>query len=100
MIGPNCTLSTPSHPLVASERIETMSCFNTPIRYCYAKPIVIEDGVWFGANVTVLGGVRIGKNSVIGAGSVVTCDIPENVIAIGTPCKVKRVITKNDSLIL
>lgn len=49
---------------------------------------MIEDGVWLGGNVTVWGGVTIGKNSIIGAGSVVTADIPENVIAVGNPAKV------------
>ena len=54
------------------------------------KPIVIEDNVWLGLNVIVLKGVRIGENSVIGANSVVTKDIPANVVAAGTPCKVIR----------
>lgn len=58
----------------------------------YAKPVVIEDGVWLGGNVTVWGGVTIGKNSIIGAGSVVTADIPENVIAVGNPAKVIKKI--------
>lgn len=53
-------------------------------------PIVIEDNVWIGANVTILKGVTIGKNSLIGAGSVVVKSIPENVIAAGNPCKVIR----------
>ena len=53
-----------------------------------SKPIIIEENVWLGVNVTVLKGVRIGKNSVIGAGSIVTKDIPDNVIAGGNPCKV------------
>lgn len=56
-----------------------------------SKPVFIEDNVWLGVNVTVLKGVTIGKNSVIGAGSLVTKDIPENVIAGGNPC----VIIKN-----
>lgn len=54
------------------------------------KPIYIEDNVWLGVNVIVLKGVRIGKNSLIGAGSVVVKDIPANVIAAGNPCKVIR----------
>ena len=58
--------------------------------------ITIEDNVWIGANVVVLTGVKIGKNSVIGAGSVVTKDIPENVIAFGSPCKVYREINERD----
>lgn len=56
------------------------------------RPIVIEDNVWLGLNVVVLKGVRIGENSVIGANSVVTKDIPANVIAAGTPCKIIREI--------
>ena len=58
-------------------------------------PVVIEDGVWLGGNVTVWGGVTIGKNSIIGAGSVVTADIPENVIAVGNPAKVIKKIEKD-----
>ena len=57
---------------------------------CTAKPIVLEDNVWLGGDVKITGGVTIGKNSVIGAGSVVTADIPPNVIAAGVPCKVIR----------
>ena len=52
------------------------------------RPVVIEDNVWLGMNVVVLKGVHIGKNSLIGANSVVTKDIPANVIAVGNPCKV------------
>ena len=63
------------------------------------KPINIGDNVWLGANVTVLPGVTIGKNSVIGAGSIVTKDIPENVVAVGNPCKVVRPITAEDKLV-
>ena len=62
----------------------------------FSLPVVIEDGVWIGANVVVMPGVTIGKNSVIGAGSVVTRDIPENVVAFGTPCRVIRPITDAD----
>ena len=54
------------------------------------KPVHICDNVWLGMNVTILKGVTIGKNSLIGAGSIVTKDIPENVIAAGNPCKVVR----------
>jgi len=56
----------------------------------YCKPIVIEDGCWLGARVTVLGGVTIGKGSMIGAGSLVTKDIPANSLAVGVPAKVKK----------
>ena len=61
-----------------------------------SAPINIGDNVWIGANVTINGGVNIGSGSIIGAGSVVTKDIPENVIAIGVPCKVLRKVTQVD----
>ena len=60
-------------------------------------PITIKDNVWLGANVIVLPGVTIGENSVIGAGSVVTKDIPANVVAFGVPCKVYREINERDA---
>lgn len=62
----------------------------------YAKPIHIADKVWIGGHVAVLQGVSIGKNSIIGAGSVVTKDIPANVIAAGNPCQVIRPIKEKD----
>lgn len=58
----------------------------------WAKPINVGNNVWFGGNVTVLAGVTIGDNTVIGAGSVVTKDIPSNVVAVGNPCKIIRKI--------
>ena len=58
------------------------------------KPIVIEDNVWLGANVTVMKGVTIGKNTLIGINSVVTSDIPQNVIAAGNPCRVIKTLTE------
>lgn len=86
-IGPNCGFYTPEHPLDAENRIKG---------YEYAFPINIGNNVWFGGNVVILSGVTIGDNSVIGAGSVVTKDIPANVIAAGNPCKVIREITEKD----
>ena len=77
-IGPNCGFYTPEHPLKAEERIKDLE---------WAKPITIGDNVWLGGNVTVLAGVNIGDNAVIGAGSVVVKDIPSNVVAVGNPCK-------------
>lgn len=61
----------------------------------YARPVVIEDGVWIGAGVNIVGGVTIGQNAIIGAGSVVTQDIPANVIAAGNPAKVIRPLKTN-----
>lgn len=63
---------------------------------CTAQPISIGDDVWLAANVTVLPGVSIGSNVIIGAGSVITSDIPSNVIAVGNPCHVLREITAED----
>ena len=78
-IGPNCGFYTAGHPLDAETRNKGLE---------YAKPIKVGNDVWFGGNVVVLPGVKIGNNVVIGAGSVVTKDIPENSIAVGNPCKV------------
>lgn len=78
LIGPNVTLCTTGHPVHPKHRGDGM----------YSFPITIGDNVWLGANVVVLPGVTIGENSVIGAGSVVTKDIPANVVAFGMPCKV------------
>lgn len=78
-IGPNCGFYTPEHPLDAETR-------NTGLEY--AKPITVGNNVWFGGNVVVLGGVTIGDNAVIGAGSVVVNDIPANTVAVGNPCRV------------
>lgn len=62
----------------------------------FSFPVHIEDHVWIGSNVVILPGVTIGKNSVIGAGSVVTRDIPPDVVAVGNPCRVLRPITQRD----
>ena len=78
-IGPNCGFYTAGHPLDAETRNKGLE---------YAKPIKVGNDVWFGGNVVVLPGVKIGNNVVIGAGSVVTKDTPENSIAVGNPCKV------------
>ena len=98
MFGPNVTIVTPVHPMVASER-GCMYDENGNINHlCYAKPVTIGNDVWLGANVTVCGGVKIGNGCVIGAGSVVTRDIPDNCFAAGVPCKVIREITDADSM--
>ncbi len=86
-IAPNCTITTAEHAIDPEQRIAGFEV---------AKPVTICDNVWIGANSVVLAGVTIGKNSVIGAGSVVKKDIPENVVAVGVPCKPIREITEND----
>mgnify|MGYP002517958111 FL=1 len=96
--GPNVTIVTPLHPMLASERKQLMCPDGVARRLCWAKPVVIDDGCWVCANVTILPGVTIGKNCVIGAGSVVTRSIPANSFAAGNPCRVIRTLTDSDSL--
>ena len=96
--GPNTTIVTPVHPMIAEERNLMMTAAGEEKRMCYAKPVHIGNNCWFGANVTVCPGVTIGDNCVIGAGSVVTRDIPENSFAAGVPCRVIREITEKDSM--
>ena len=86
--GPNVTIVTAGHPVLPELREEPTLQFN--------KDVHIEECVWIGAGVIVLPGVTIGRNSVIGAGSVVTKDIPENVVAVGNPCRVMRLIGEKD----
>ena len=94
--GPNVTIVTPLHPMVAEERRGIM-CKDGKERFlCYAKEVVIGNDCWFGANVVVCPGVAIGDNCVIGAGSVVTRDIPANSFVAGVPAKVIRNITEAD----
>lgn len=83
LVGPHCAFYTAGHPLDAALRKQGLE---------YAKPITVGNNVWIGGNVCVLPGVTIGDNAVIGAGSVVTHDIPPNVLAAGNPCKVIRQI--------
>ncbi|MBR0460003.1 MAG: sugar O-acetyltransferase [Victivallales bacterium] len=97
--GPNATIVTPIHPMLPEERRFLLDPQGKPIRLCYAKPVVIGNDCWFGANVTVCPGVTIGDNCVIGAGSVVTRDIPANSFAAGVPCKVIRTLSADDSMI-
>ena len=80
-IGPNCGFYTSGHPLDYETRNKGLE---------YAKPIKVGNNVWIGGNVCVMPGVTIGDNVVIGAGSVVTRDIPSNVVAVGNPCKVLK----------
>ena len=86
-IAPNCVFSTAGHAIDSEQRSRGLEI---------ALPITVGDDVWIGANVSVLPGVTIGSNTIIGAGSVVNKDIPEGVIAVGNPCKVMRKITEED----
>ena len=82
-IAPNCSFYTAGHPVDAETRNKGLE---------YAKPIEVGNNVWIGGDVVVLPGVKIGDNTVIGAGSVVTKDIPSNCVAVGNPCKVIKQI--------
>lgn len=79
LLGPRVNLFGAGHPIEPDLRLQELE---------YAKPITIGNNVWVGGNVTINPGVTIGDNVVIGSGSVVTKDIPANVIAVGNPCKV------------
>nr|WP_231129364.1 sugar O-acetyltransferase [Bifidobacterium choloepi] len=87
MIGPNVTLATAGHPIAPELRAKG---------YQYNAPIRIGRNCWLGAGVTVLPGVTIGDNVVVGAGSVVTKDLPDNVVAVGTPAHVLRNVDERD----
>lgn len=87
MIGPNVTLATAGHPILPELR-EKGYQFNMPVR--------IGKNCWLGAGVIVLPGITIGDNTVVGAGSIVTKDLPPNVVAVGNPCKVLREINEHD----
>ena len=86
-IGPNVSIYTAGHPLHPDSRNSG---------YEYGIPVTIGDNVWIGGNVCILPGVTVGNNAVIGAGSVVTKDIPDNALAAGNPCRVIRQITEAD----
>ncbi len=88
-IGPHCGFYTARHPLLAQERNQGLE---------RAEPITLGNNIWVGGNVIFLPGVSVGSGSVIGAGSVVTKDIPPNCIAFGNPCRVQRTITQEDSI--
>ncbi|MDJ0728565.1 MAG: sugar O-acetyltransferase [Crocosphaera sp.] len=81
--GPNVQIYTATHPINTKERISGKEM---------AYPITIGDNVWIGGSCIILPGVTIGNNTVIGAGSIVTKNIPENVVAVGNPCRVIRPI--------
>lgn len=87
MFGPNVTIATAGHPILPELREQA---------YQYNMPVHIGKNCWLGAGVIVMPGVTIGDNTVIGAGSVVTKDIPANVVAVGNPCRVMREIGEHD----
>ncbi len=87
MIGPNVTIATAGHPILPKLREQAFQ-YNSPVR--------IGKNCWLGAGVIVLPGVTIGNNTVVGAGSVVTKDLPPDVVAVGNPCRVLRSINDRD----
>ena len=87
MIGPNVTIATANHPIDSTLREKGLQ---------YNKDVYIGENTWIGAGVIIVPGIRIGKNAVIGAGSIVTKDIPDNVIAVGNPCRVLREVGEHD----
>ena len=87
MLGPNVVLATAGHPVCPELRARA---------YQYNLPVRIGKNCWLGAGVVVLPGISIGDNSIIGAGSIVTKDIPANVVAVGNPCRVMRPISEKD----
>ncbi len=87
MIGPNVTIATAGHPIEPGLRSRGLQ-YNMPVR--------IGKNCWLGAGVIVMPGVTIGDNTVIGAGSIVTRDIPSNVVAVGNPCRIMRPVGERD----
>lgn len=98
MCGPNVTLATPIHPLLPSQRNPHQQADGSQAALEYSKPITIGNNCWLASNVVVCAGVTISDNCVIGAGSVVTKDIPSDSLAVGVPAKVIRKITEEDRL--
>ena len=82
-IGPHCVLATEYHPEEPTTRHSLLT-----------KPIVVKRNAWLGANVTVLAGITIGENAIVAAGSVVTKDVPDNMVVAGSPARVVREIKK------
>ncbi len=87
MFGPNVTVATAGHPILPELREKG---------YQYNAPVHIGKNCWIGAGAVILPGITIGDNVVIGGGSVVTKNIPDNVVAVGNPCRVLREINEKD----
>jgi galactoside O-acetyltransferase len=87
MFGPNVVITTAGHPVLPELRVRSAQ-FNLPVS--------IGDNVWIGSGVQIMPGVTIGANTVIGAGSTVTRDLPADVVAVGTPCRIVRQIGEHD----
>ena len=87
MFGPNVTVATAGHPVDAALRSRGLQ---------YNRDVHIGENAWIGAGAVILPGVSIGKNAVIGAGSIVTRDIPDDVVAVGNPCRVLRAVSERD----
>lgn len=96
-IGGNVTIATPMHPLLSEERLVN-DYPDGRHDLEYSKPVTIGDNTWICSSVTITAGVTIGKNCVIGAGSVVTKDIPDDSLAYGVPCQVVRKIDEEDRM--
>ena len=87
MLGPNVVIATAGHPIDSELRAKGLQ---------YNMPVHIGKNCWLGAGVIVMPGVTIGDNTVVGAGSVVTRDLPANVVAVGNPCRVLRPVGERD----
>ncbi len=96
--GPNVTIVTPVHPMLSDERKRMRDERGEEKRLCYARPVHIGKNCWICANTVILPGVTIGDDCVIGAGSVVTRDVPANSFAAGNPARVIRTLTEADSM--
>lgn len=88
MIAPDVRIYTATHSLRLDERMPVRTRPGASICDTIARAVTIEDGAWIGGGTVVLPGVTIGRNSVVGAGSVVVNDIPANSVAVGNPCRV------------
>lgn len=99
-VGPNVSFYTPIHPLLSEERKCKVKSNGVVYDDEYGAPIEVGDGTWIAGSVSIGPGVKIGKRCVIGMGSVVTRDIPDDSLAYGVPCKVVRKITPEDSIYL